>query len=49
MSHKKLRPFIVKVSVLGYFPILIINIIKKVDEKNNNNYKNKILVVTDIL
>ena len=22
MSHKKLRPFIVKVSVLGYFPIL---------------------------
>ena len=24
MSHKKLRPFIVKVSVLGYFPLLII-------------------------
>ena len=22
MSHKKLRPFIVKVSVLGYFPLL---------------------------
>ena len=21
MSHKKLRPFIVKVSVLGYFPL----------------------------
>ena len=23
MSHKKLRPFIVKVSVLGYFPLLV--------------------------
>ena len=23
MSHKKLRPFIVKVSVLGYFPLYI--------------------------
>ena len=23
MSHKMLRPFIVKVSVLGYFPLLI--------------------------
>ena len=21
MSHKKLRPFVVKVSVLGYFPL----------------------------
>ena len=25
MSHKKLRPFIVKVSVLGYFPLHIFN------------------------
>ena len=25
MSHKMLRPFIVKVSVLGYFPLLINN------------------------
>ena len=25
MSHKKLRPFIVKVSVLGYFPLIIYN------------------------
>ena len=24
MSHKKLRPFIVKVSVLGYFPYIYI-------------------------
>ena len=24
MSHKKLRPFIVKVSVLGYFPLYIL-------------------------
>ena len=24
MSHKKLRPFIVKVSVLGYFPLLVV-------------------------
>ena len=23
MSHKKLRPFIVKVSVLGYFPLYV--------------------------
>ena len=23
MSHKKVTPFIVKVSVLGYFPLLI--------------------------
>ena len=23
MSHKMLRPFIVKVSVLGYFPLLL--------------------------
>ena len=23
MSHKKLRPFIVKVSVLGYFPLYL--------------------------
>ena len=23
MSHKMLRPFIVKVSVLGYFPLLV--------------------------
>ena len=22
MSHKKIRPFIVKVSVLGYFPLV---------------------------
>ena len=28
MSHKKLRPFIVKVSVLGYFPLHIITYIK---------------------
>ena len=26
MSHKKLRPFIVKVSVLGYFPLLLVGI-----------------------
>ena len=25
MSHKKLRPFIVKVSVLGYVPLQFIN------------------------
>ena len=25
MSHKKLRPFIVKVSVLGYFPLQMFN------------------------
>ena len=25
MSHKMLRPFIVKVSVLGYFPLLELN------------------------
>ena len=29
--------------------ILIINIIKKVDEKKQKKYKNKILVVTDNL
>ena len=28
MSHKMLRPFIVKVSILGYFPLLCINIIR---------------------
>ena len=28
MSHQKLRPFIVKVSVLGYFPLHIIVYIK---------------------
>ena len=46
MSHKILKPFIVKVSVLGYFP-LYINIIKyeyyifKTDFTYNlyNNYK----------
>ena len=32
MSHTKLRPFIVKVSVLGYFPLLI---------SNYNYYNNK--------
>ena len=31
MSHKKLRPFIVKVSVLGYFPQIHFTI--------NENYK----------
>ena len=25
MSHKMLRPFIIKVSVLGYFPLPIFN------------------------
>ena len=24
MSHKKIRPFIIKVSVLGYFPLLLL-------------------------
>ena len=28
MSHKMLRPFIVKVSVLGYFPLYIYSIAK---------------------
>ena len=32
MSHKKLRPFIVKVSVLGYFP-LAENIIESIKYK----------------
>ena len=27
MSHKKLRPFIAKVSVLGYFPLIVIYLI----------------------
>ena len=26
MSHKKLRPLIVKVSVLGYFPLSVVNL-----------------------
>ena len=30
MSHKKLRPFIVKVSVLGYFPLHMLILIKSV-------------------
>ena len=30
MSHKKLRPFNVKVSVLGYFPPYIYNNIYKI-------------------
>ena len=30
MSHKKLRPFIVKVSVLGYFPLYNTNKLFKI-------------------
>ena len=40
MSHKKLRPFIVKVSVLGYFPLTNILIIIC---KRCENYKKMIL------
>ena len=30
MSHKKLRPFIVKVSVLGYFPLRVLHALQRV-------------------
>ena len=32
MSHKMLRPFIIKVSVLGYFPLYAFN---SIDLSNN--------------
>ena len=35
MSHKKLIPFIVKVSVLGYFPLVNIVYIFNVSRINN--------------
>ena len=38
MSHKMLRPFIVKMSVLGYFPLY--HFIVKYGYDNNTNVNN---------
>ena len=35
MSHKMLRPFIVKVSVLGYFPLFVCYIVNKIYRNNS--------------
>ena len=39
MSHKKIRPFIVKVSVLGYFPLYQFkkNNLRQLRDSVNNN------------
>ena len=42
MNHKKLRPFIVKVSVLGYFPLYVYKQIwkKKINALEESIYTN---------
>ena len=38
MSHKKLRQFIVKVSVLGYFSLHVLQLHINTEESNGNTY-----------
>ena len=44
MSHKILRPFIVKVAVLGYFPLYITIVYYKSIINNIDNCKLKIMI-----
>ena len=47
MSHKMLRPFIVKVSVLGYFPLRInkLNDVFKKSSRSNHSFDTALNVI----